>query len=143
MATFSKHSFYRTRQKGRKFIKIKNFKDLKIDIQYKEVIDKYAKRTKKELVKSSPKRDTERVKPYNKGWTIVPQVSKDSKYKVVIWNRTNWQLTHLLEHGHLITNKKGSVGYARAKPHIQPTFENVEPDFVEAMRNALIEIEFK
>lgn len=53
---------------------------------------------------------------YAKGWT---STKRGTKY--VIRNRTDWQLTHLLEKGHALTQG----GRARAFPHIKPVEEKV------------------
>lgn len=52
---------------------------------------------------------------YAKGWTVT---KKDGGY--VVHNKTDYQLTHLLENGHVIRNKYGEYGRAPAFRHIGP-----------------------
>lgn len=55
---------------------------------------------------------------YNKGWTI--NTKKGRGYvNHIVWNKTDYQLTHLLEYGHL--TRSGSK--TRAFPHIAPVEE--------------------
>lgn len=53
---------------------------------------------------------------YAKGWGT----KRQSEMDVVVHNRTDYQLTHLLENGHVIRNKKGAYGRAPAHKHIKP-----------------------
>jgi hypothetical protein len=41
----------------------------------------------------------------------------------VVYNRTMPGLTHLLENGHVIRNKKGDYGRTSGKKHIKPVEE--------------------
>lgn len=56
---------------------------------------------------------------YAKGWGVKRMGEMD----VVIHNRTDYQLTHLLENGHVVRNKKGTYGRAPAHKHIKPVEE--------------------
>ncbi|MGK4152047.1 HK97 gp10 family phage protein [Kurthia gibsonii] len=61
---------------------------------------------------------------YRKGWRV-KQV--DGRY--VVHNATDYQLTHLLEHGHA----KVGGGRIAPRPHIKPVEESMIKDFVEEM----------
>ena len=52
---------------------------------------------------------------YAKGWSV--QMEKDG---YTVHNKTDYQLTHLLENGHVIRNKYGEYGRAPAYKHIGP-----------------------
>lgn len=82
-----------------------------------EVTDKVSKEAVAELKQTSPKRQGTRKNPYYKGWTIKNggKTRKRKYYSKVIWNKTNYQLTHLLENGH---HKRDGTGWVEAKPHI-------------------------
>lgn len=56
---------------------------------------------------------------YSRGWAVKRISSTDA----VVHNRTDYQLTHLLENGHVIKNKKGTYGRAPAHKHIKPVEE--------------------
>lgn len=85
-----------------------------------------AKAGVKQLKATSPKR----TGSYAKGWTV-----KAAGSAKIIHNRTDYQLTHLLEHGHA---KEGG-GRVEGIPHIGPTEAMVIQEFTrkteEAIRN--------
>lgn len=56
---------------------------------------------------------------YAKGWATKKQGDMDA----VVYNRTMPGLTHLLENGHVVKNKKGTYGRAPAHKHIKPVEE--------------------
>jgi len=56
---------------------------------------------------------------YAKGWGTKKQGDMD----VVVHNRTDYQLTHLLENGHVIRNAKGTYGRTHPIKHIAPVEE--------------------
>lgn len=65
---------------------------------------------------------------YAKGWTV-----SNIKGKRVVHNKTDYQLTHLLEYGHAKVNG----GRVAAKPHIRPAEEKAINDFTDAVKKAL------
>ena len=73
-----------------------------------EAVKDVAKETTKKLKTTSPKRTGE----YRKGWSVKNTSSKATETVVTVYNRTDYQLTHLLEHGH------GGRAPAPAHPHI-------------------------
>lgn len=128
-------------------INIEDFKGFKGFIYFDSVIDEYAAKCVKELKVNSPKGKYHRQKPYAEGWETKKAKQKKGKkatfeYEVVVWNATNYQLTHLLENGHLIVNKRNGVGWASAKPHIDKAYQSVKEPFIRAMEQAKTEFEF-
>lgn len=83
-----------------------------------EVTDKVCKEAVTELKQTSPKRQGKRKNPYYRGWTSKKE-KKRRKYIRKIHNKTNYQLTHLLENGHATRNG----GRTKAQPHIKPVEE--------------------
>ena len=87
--------------------------------EVKDVARKDAKESAREAAKdlrsSSPKETGE----YASGWSS-KQLDADT---AVVYNRKMPGLTHLLEKGHVIRNKKGTYGRAPAHPHIKPVEE--------------------
>lgn len=78
----------------------------------KKNIDRVAKESVQKLKNTSPIK----TGSYAKGWGTKKQGEMD----VVVHNRTDYQLTHLLENGHVIRNKKGTYGRVPARKHIKP-----------------------
>ena len=81
----------------------------------KRNIDAVSKESVQKLRNSSP----QKTGSYAKGWGVKRQGEMD----VVVHNRTDYQLTHLLENGHVIRNKKGTYGRTAGIKHIAPVEE--------------------
>lgn len=79
-------------------------------------IDVVAKESVKMLRSSSPKK----TGSYARGWGIKRERGSGGINTVTVHNRTDYQLTHLLEKGHVVINGKGTYGRAPAHPHIAP-----------------------
>ena len=78
-----------------------------------------SKEAVQKLKNTSPKNSHHRRK-YAEGWTTKTQRNRSGITDIVVWNKTNYQLTHLLENGHVIRNKKGTYGRTRGIKHIVP-----------------------
>lgn len=116
-------------------IKLDNFKGLSFKIDMKQPIETYSNKCKEIVSQLSPK--GKRGK-YAKGWQVKLSELRNGDVLAEVWNATDWQLTHLLENGHIIANKKGGVGWASAKPHIEKAYQQVKAPFIEAMKNVVI-----
>lgn len=99
-------------------------------------VDKAAKECGKEaarkLRQTSPKGHRGK---YAKGWAV-----KNLKSKQVIVYNKQYQLTHLLEHGHKTRFKTGQYGFKRetaANEHIGPVAEEVAEEFPEKINDYL------
>lgn len=126
-----------------KVINLDDIHDIKVKINFKKIIKKYGTKTAQELQKVSPKSNRpNRKTPYSKGW-IDEAFDISHGNRVIVWNKTNWQLTHLLENGHFITNKEGKTPWVSPQPHIRPTYRKIKPKFVKAMEKAEIKVEIK
>ena len=87
------------------------------DEVFMEVEQGVAQEGAEKLRQTSPKRRGGRGK-YARGWTY-----KKTKSGFVIHNKTDYQLTHLLENGHAVVNAKGDTGKrADAHKHIEPVY---------------------
>ena len=102
-----------------------------IEMQMKRILDEYTKDAKRiinnsfdEVAKEGAKklRQTSPTKTgdYAKGWTVKREPGLNGINNVTIHNKTDYQLTHLLENGHIVVNAKGVVGRAPAHVHIAP-----------------------
>ena len=89
--------------------------------------DKIGKEATEELKQISPKGAR---KSYAKGWKLKKDKVGKNKYVVKIHNKTDYQLTHLLEFGHATRNG----GRTTAQPHIRPTEEKYSEKFEKELR---------
>lgn len=104
---------------------LENYKE-DIDEDVRETVDEITKKAKEELKQTSPRGKGSRKNPYYKGWAVKLSKKKTGSYHKVIWNKTNYQLTHLLEFGHATRNGKRT----KAIPHIRPVEEKYKVEFV-------------
>jgi hypothetical protein len=75
---------------------------------------------------TSPKgKGTRHAGRYARGW----RVKAEGKLSAVVHNATDYQLTHLLEKGHVVRNKSGTYDRARAISHIAPVEEWAQEQF--------------
>jgi len=104
-----------------------------VAVQLKEILDEYSVEVKRatnnsmdvvakqgvaKLKATSPRRTGE----YAKGWHIKRERGSGGINTVTIHNRV-YQLTHLLENGHIVRNKKGTYGRFNGIKHIAPVEE--------------------
>lgn len=81
-----------------------------------KAIEKTARGSVRKLKDTSPKKTGD----YAKGWATKKERSRDGIYTVTVHNKTDYQLTHLLENGHVVKNKKGVYGRTNGIKHIAP-----------------------
>lgn len=99
----------------------------------KETTDSVTKEAKEKLKQTSPRSGIARNTKYYKGWAVKngAKTRKGShKYTKVIWNKTNYQLTHLLEFGH---HKRDGTGWVDAQPHIRKVEEEYGSKFADLL----------
>ena len=104
-----------------------------IEDDVKETTDSVIKDAKEKLKQTSPKSGIARNTKYYKGWAVKngAKTRKGShKYTKVIWNKTNYQLTHLLEFGH---HKRDGTGWVDAQPHIRKVEEEYGSKFADLL----------
>lgn len=95
-----------------------------IDQEMNDAKNEVSRNLKKELEIKSPKK----LGIYKKGWRI-----KEFKTKNVVHNKTSYQLTHLLEHGHVLRNGKRS----ETKVHIRPAEEHAVNEYLARIRQVI------
>lgn len=84
----------------------------------------------KDAVKEAAQECTKQIKQnspvltgsYRKGWTDKVMYDGREDIRVTVYNRTDYQLTHLLEHGHA----KVKGGRVAGKAHIGPAAQDAE-----------------
>lgn len=103
-----------------------------IEDEVKKTAKSLSKEAVKEIKKISPRRKNKRKNPYHQGWTT-KTTSRNKKYIITIYNKTNYQLTHLLEYGHATRN----CGRTKAQPHIKPVEEKYNQLYEEQIKKAL------
>lgn len=127
-----------------KSIRLDKFTGIKHKVNYEKILDKYGKKTVDVLHNTSPHSDRPgRKTPYKDGWTADERYSSKTNKKVVVWNKTNWQLTHLLENGHFVTNLRSGISWVSPRPHIHEAYKKIAPQYIKAMEKVEIEFEFK
>ena len=93
-----------------------------VEIGMLEASESVAKSTVRKLKSTSPKAKGKNGGEYAKGWRVT-----DFRGKKIIHNKTNYQLTHLLEHGHAKVNG----GRVAARIHIRPAEEEAIKEYIE------------
>lgn len=101
------------------------YKDDISDVVEKDA-NEIGKEAVEELKQTSPKGAREE---YCKGWRLKKDKLGKNKYTIKIHNKTNYQLTHLLEFGHATRNG----GHTKAQPHIRPVEEKYSKKFEEKL----------
>lgn len=85
----------------------------------------------KEIKATSPRSKRAKGGAYAKSWGYVKEKMPFGYTSYTIRNRKHYQLTHLLENGHMIKNKYGSYGRTKPIPHIKPVEIIVQEYFLE------------
>lgn len=108
-----------------------------ISVQMRKILDAYedrvenvyevsVSRVSREAVQRLRNTSPKKSGSYARGWTLKKVKSRANVTDVIVHNRTDYQLTHLLENGHVIRNKKGEYGRTRPIKHIAPVAEWAE-----------------
>lgn len=105
-----------------------------VSVQMNKIIDEYTRRVKNanraaiqrvgretanKLKSASPRKSGK----YASGWRVKKIKDGGDVVDVVVHNVNAPGLTHLLENGHVVRNKKGTFGRAPAHKHIKPVEE--------------------
>ena len=128
---------------ARKTIKLEDFNGIRVDLNIKEIVEKHAKETTETLHSINTWKMRRRSKSYSAGWTMKLEARSKEDVYAQVYNKTDWQLTWLLENGHLIVNKRGGVGWAAPHKHIEPTYNKQAKKFIDDMENIDIKVDFE
>ena len=120
-------------------------------LQVNDILNEYSRDIQDgivEIAKDVAKEDAKRLKDtkntykvrsgkYNKGWTVKTEKGRMS-IQCIVHNKDNYQLTHLLEKGHRIIGRDGSVkGQAKAFPHIAPVEQDSNKEYERRVENLI------
>ena len=97
--------------------------------EIKKAADDAANTAVRELKNTSPVQ----TGSYAKGWRKKAAYESKSSKRNTVYNKTDYQLTHLLEKGHA----SRSGGRVAARPHIQPVEEKVAAEFEKRVKGAI------
>ena len=114
-----------------------------VSIQMKQILDEFsdklndvlkesANNTAEEAVDKLHNTSPSKTGDYAAGWA-----KKEVNGEVVVYNATDYRLTHLLENGHVIRNKKGTYGRAPAHKHIKPVETWANNEFQQKIEEGL------
>lgn len=92
----------------------------------KRDIKSVAKECKQDIQQNSPVL----TGSYRKGWQDKVAYEGDEDIRVIVRNRTDYQLTHLLEHGHA----KAGGGRVDGHPHIGPAEQRAEQKLMKRVK---------
>lgn len=99
-----------------------------------EAVRKVAKIAQEEVkAKSHVRKYGKKKGRYKKGWTTKEEIVNRMRADVIIHNRTNYQLTHLLEKGHVLKRGGRTLGRVPAQVHIAPAEEHAIKNLEEAI----------
>lgn len=110
---------------------VSSLEDYNADVteKVKEAVSEAGK-TALNIVKSASPRKTGK---YKKGWRLKVVYDGTNDRRIVIHNSTDYQLTHLLEHGHV--GRDGSR--VEGKSHIYEAQKEAEAEFEKLVEEAL------
>lgn len=95
----------------------------------KDAVNQVAKECRDEISANSPRK----TKRYMRGWRVKKLFDGIGGIRVVVYNKTDYQLTHLLEYGHA----KISGGRVEGKPHIAPAEQKAQQKIVKRIESAV------
>lgn len=99
----------------------------------REIAEKNIKEVSKEAVQKLRSTSPKASGSYAAGWTR----KKDGKLGMIVHNSKHYQLTHLLEQGHVSRNQFGTFGRVSAVVHIKPVEEWGNEQLVESIERDL------
>lgn len=98
-----------------------------------DLMKKNAEETCQDLKNTSPKR----TGAYARDWAVKTERGGAGSKIFIVHNKKHYQLTHLLENGHIIRNKKGEFGRAPAHPHIKKARDKAEQKLIAELEKKL------
>lgn len=106
-------------------------RDMKRNVN--NAVDKVGKEAVEKLRNTSPKKTGD----YAKGWKLKREPGRNGINDVTIHNATDYHLTHLLENGHVVRNKKGTYGRTNGVKHIAPVEDYFNTEVINEIEREL------
>lgn len=104
--------------------------DFTADVQQAvaQAVEETGKKALKTVRAKSPVRKGKGGGKYKKGWKkkIEHAGIYSTQSRVIIYNKDEYRLVHLLENGHQIVNKGRVGGRVEGIPHVRPAYEEAE-----------------
>lgn len=93
-----------------------------------QAVEETGKRALKTVKAKSPVRKGKGGGRYKKGWKLQKERTGvfRNQAKVIIYNKTDGPLVHLLENGHQIVSEGRVGGRVEGIPHVRPAYEEAE-----------------
>lgn len=110
---------------------LENYSD-DISTLVKETADEVGEEATEELKQKSPRRKKMGGR-YAKGWRLKTDKIGKNKYFIKIYNKTDYQLTHLLEFGHATRDGERT----KAIPHIRPVEEKYSREYENKLKQKI------
>ncbi len=99
-----------------------------------EIVEQEANQVGKEAVNELKQNSPRGIrKRYAKGWSLKKDKKGKSRYSVKVHNKTDYQLTHLIENSHATRNG----GRTKENPHIRPVEEKYSKEFEERLKRRI------
>ena len=119
-----------------KYQKLEDFKALHVEFtDLADVIQKRAETCRADIESNARSKGWG---PYAESWRVSFKKGKTPKAVV---HSEQYQLTHLLENGHLIVNKKEGTGWSPPIKHISTAYNQNKQEFINEMKNIGLKIE--
>lgn len=137
-----------------RYVDLDRIKGFEVELFLEKPMTLTAKETAVDLRENSPRGDNKRTKHYADTWrSRYNKITGTS----VVYNQKNYRLTHLLENGHLIVNKKWKnagksnngwktdrvPGWSAPIPHIENAYLKAIDNYVKKMKKVEMKADFK
>lgn len=110
------------------------FKGIDIELEYKNIIEESCSELSQDITKTALQ-EFEGKGDYARSWTFKIDKDKLGDYSGVVYNKEHYQLTHLLENGHVSANQYGTYGRVAPHQHIKPCFDKIKSGFIDRMNS--------
>jgi len=98
-----------------------------------EAVKQECKNVSNEMTKNIKNDSPKNKGKYAKGWRSKVEYEDKNNIRIKTYNVTDYQLTHLLEYGHV----KQNGGRVEGKPHIKPNEEKAKQDLLERIEKVV------